>query len=56
MTGPLVDIGVNLTNKSLLADLDGVLALDRALDRDAIISRGAFEARPELFRRLVDDA
>jgi len=34
--------------------LDGVLALDRAVDRDAIVSREVFEAMPEHFARLVD--
>ena len=34
--------------------LDGVLALDRAVDRDAIVSRDVFEAMPEHFARLVD--
>ena len=34
--------------------LDGVLAIDRAVDRDAIVSREVFEAMPEHFARLVD--
>ena len=34
--------------------LDGVLAIDRAVDRDAIVSREVFEAMPERFARLVD--
>ena len=34
--------------------LDGVLALDRALDRDAIVSREVFESMPEHFARFVD--
>ena len=34
--------------------LDGVLALDRALDRDAIVSREVFESMPQHFSRLVD--
>ena len=34
--------------------LDGVLALDRAVDRDAIVSREVFEAMPDRFARLVD--
>ena len=34
--------------------LDGVLALDRAVDRDAIVSREVFESMPEHFARLVD--
>ena len=34
--------------------LDGVLALDRAVDRDAIVSREVFEAMPERFARMVD--
>ena len=34
--------------------LDGVLALDRAADRNAIVSREVFEAMPEHFARLVD--
>ena len=35
--------------------LDGVLALDRAVDRDAIVSREVFESMPEHFARQVDD-
>jgi peptide deformylase len=34
--------------------LDGVLAVDRALDQTAIISRAAFDADPETFRWQVD--
>ena len=34
--------------------LDGVLAIDRAVDRDAIVSREVFETMPERFARLVD--
>ena len=34
--------------------LDGVLALDRAVDRDAIVSREVFESMPEYFARWVD--
>ena len=34
--------------------LDGVLAIDRALDRDAIVTRAAWAAQPEYFRGLVD--
>lgn len=34
--------------------LDGVLAIDRALDRDSIIARKVYEARREFFDRLVD--
>ena len=34
--------------------LDGVLALDHALDREAIVLRAVFEAAPERFRRQVD--
>ena len=34
--------------------LDGVLAFDRAADRNAIVSREVFEAMPEHFARLVD--
>lgn len=34
--------------------LDGVLAMDRAMDRDAIISRDAYEAAPEAFRAQVE--
>ena len=36
--------------------LDGVLALDRAVDRDAIVSREVFESMPEHFARLVDSS
>ena len=34
--------------------LDGVLALDRAADREAIVSREVFESMPEYFARMVD--
>jgi peptide deformylase len=34
--------------------LDGVLALDRAVDRDAIVAREVFESMPERFAGLVD--
>ena len=34
--------------------LDGVLALDRAVDREAIVSREVFESMPEHFARLAD--
>lgn len=36
--------------------LNGVLAIDLAIDRDSIISRAAFEASPDLFRAQVDYA
>jgi peptide deformylase len=36
--------------------LDGVLALDRALDRDAIIARSVYEARRDFFNAQVDYA
>ena len=34
--------------------LDGVLALDRAVDRDAIVAREVFESMSDHFARLVD--
>ena len=34
--------------------LDGVLAIDRAIDRESIILRETYSAMPEYFRRLVD--
>ncbi len=34
--------------------LDGVLAIDRALDRDSIVMREVFEATPERFRAMAD--
>ena len=34
--------------------LDGVLAVDHALDRNAIVTRAAFDAHREHFRRQVD--
>lgn len=37
-----------------LDHLDGILAIDRALDREAIISRAVFEADPGRFRSQVD--
>lgn len=34
--------------------LDGILAIDRALDRDSIVLRAAYDADPEPFRGQVD--
>ncbi|WP_394841623.1 peptide deformylase [Pendulispora brunnea] len=34
--------------------LDGILAVDHAIDRDAIVMREAFEAMPDHFRGQVD--
>jgi peptide deformylase len=34
--------------------LDGILAVDHALDVDALVSREVFEADPEMFAKLVD--
>ena len=34
--------------------LDGLLATDRALDRDALVSRETFNSNPDSFRRMVD--
>jgi peptide deformylase len=34
--------------------LDGVLALDRAVDRESLLSREVFESDPERYRRQVD--
>ena len=34
--------------------LDGVLAVDRAIDRDSIVSRSVFESDPEHFAAQVD--
>jgi len=39
-----------------LDHLDGILAVDRALDRDALVSRRAFGASPEWFKGQVDYA
>ena len=36
--------------------LDGILALDRAVDCESIVSRQVFESMPEHFTRLVDVA
>ena len=49
---------LNRANSELLQHeidhLDGVLALDRAVDRESIVSREVFESMPEHFARLVD--
>jgi peptide deformylase len=37
-----------------LDHLDGVLAIDRALDRESVVYRAAFAADPAYFRSLVD--
>ena len=34
--------------------LDGVLAVDRAIDREALVSREVFEAHPDFFRAQVE--
>jgi peptide deformylase len=34
--------------------LDGVLAVDRAMDRESIVHRKVYEAMPEHFRKQVD--
>ncbi len=34
--------------------LDGVLAVDRALDKDALVTRRAFDANPDYYRSMVD--
>ena len=34
--------------------LDGILALDRAIDKESIIERNAFNSMPEHFRKQVD--
>lgn len=34
--------------------LDGILAIDRAIDKDAIVERRAFEANKEYFKEQVD--
>jgi peptide deformylase len=36
--------------------LDGILALDRAIDRDSVVARRVYEARREYFDRQVDYA
>jgi peptide deformylase len=37
-----------------LDHLDGVLAIDRAIDRESLVCRAAFDLEPELFRSQVD--
>jgi len=37
-----------------LDHLDGVLAVDRAIDRESLVLRGAFDLDPARFRSLVD--
>jgi len=34
--------------------LDGVLAIDRAIDKESIVLREAYQADPQHFRKLVD--
>jgi peptide deformylase len=34
--------------------LDGILAIDRAIDRQAVITRAAYDAQPDFFRAQVD--
>ena len=34
--------------------LDGVLAVDRAIDRNSLVSREVFESKPQWFKRQVD--
>ena len=49
---------LNIASSELLQHeidhLDGILAIDRAIDRDAIVLRETYSAMPEIFRKLVD--
>ncbi|HYX30515.1 MAG TPA: peptide deformylase [Pyrinomonadaceae bacterium] len=49
-----LDIAMSELLQHEIDHLDGILAIDRAIDRDSIILRDTFAVMPELFRRLVD--
>jgi peptide deformylase len=51
---PLVEQAVSELLQHEVDHLNGVLAIDHALDRDAIISRKVYEARKEYFDSQVD--
>jgi peptide deformylase len=49
-----LDIAMSELFQHEIDHLDGILAIDRAIDRDSIILRDTFAAMPELFRKLAD--
>ena len=49
-----LDIATSELLQHEIDHLDGILAVDRAIDRDSIVMREAFLAYPEYFRSLVD--
>ncbi len=49
-----VDQAISELVQHELDHLDGVLAIDRALDRDSIVARQVYEANRERFARQVD--
>ncbi|MCC6554652.1 MAG: peptide deformylase [Polyangiaceae bacterium] len=51
---PRLDLATSELLQHEIDHLDGVLALDRALDRESIVSREAFERAPAHFRAQVD--
>ena len=58
-TGARVDWSIDRPDHAELLQheidhLDGVLAVDRATDRDALVDRAVFEASPAAFRARVD--
>ena len=50
----LLDIATSELLQHEIDHLDGVLAIDRAIDRESIILKETYSAMPEYFRRLVD--
>ena len=51
---PRMDLAASELLQHEIDHLDGVLAIDRAIDRDAIVLREVFELRKAEFRRQVD--
>jgi peptide deformylase len=49
-----LDISISELLQHEIDHLYGVLAVDRAIDKDSIIMREAFNAMPDHFRSLVD--
>lgn len=49
-----LDIAASELMQHEIDHLDGVLAVDHAVDRDALVTRAAFLGDPEHFRALVD--
>jgi len=49
-----LDIATSELLQHEIDHLDGVLAIDRAIDKESIVLREAYQADPQHFRKLVD--